>query len=179
MQIAVEILGASKVSVFLDTFPSETGKAILRALKRGTDSAATHAGRVVASDMGLKIGDVRKRVRVIPPTGETLAGELRGSLKRIPLIDFAKRSKVPHAFPATMPSGHRGIFVRSPLHSTRRGPKPNRSGLPIRELLGPSVGRVLSNHQGEILARGSEVFLKEFDRLLDRIIQGSAGVGDA
>lgn len=187
VQIAVEIDGASKVGVFLDAFPRETGKAILRALKRGTAAASTHANRVVSADMGLKVGDVRKRIRVVEPNGSTLEGQLRASFRRVPLIDFGAtgpdpsrgrgggvryrigtggRGRSPHAFIATMPTGHRGIFERK---TTKR--------LAIRELFGPSIGRVLSERQREILSRGSDAFLQELDRLLNRIIQG--GVSDA
>ncbi|MGI0149487.1 MAG: phage tail protein, partial [Thermoplasmata archaeon] len=132
MEISVQIEGASKVGVFLEAFPKETGKAILRALKRGTTSAATHANRVVSAEMGLKVGDVRKRIRVVEPRGETLTGEVRGSLKRIPLIEFGARGpepsrgrgggvsyrigsggrgRHPHAFITTVGS-HRGVFGR-------------------------------------------------------------------
>lgn len=189
MQISVEVQGASKVSVFLHAFPRETGRAILRALKRGTAAAATTAGRVVSSDMGLKVGDVRTRIRVTEPNGATLEGKLSGSLRRVPLIEFGAtgpepsrgrgggvsyrvgrgRGRATRAFIATVGTGrHRGVFERKATPRT-----------PIRELFGPSVGRVMSQHQGEILARGEEQFSKELDRLLDRIIQGSAGAIDA
>ena len=161
----------SKVDAFLDVFPKQTGIALLRALNRGTKSAATHANRVVAKDIGIKVGDARKRIRVKPPNGQTLEGELRASLERIPLIELKKRGqrRVPHSFTATMPGGHVGIFkrVRGSMH---RGPKLHE--LPIRELKGPSVGRVVDKHAREITAKSEAEFVKEFDRLLDRIIGG-------
>lgn len=186
MQISIEVQGASKVGVFLDAFPRETGTAILRALKRGTDAAATRAGRVISQDMGLKVGDVRKRIKVTDPNGTTLEGRIAGSLKRVPLIEFRAtgpepsrgrgsgvryaiqrgRGRAPNAFIATMRSGHRGVFQRK---TTKR--------LAIQELFGPSVGRVLSRHQSEITSVGQHEFEKELDRLLNRIIQG--GVGNA
>jgi hypothetical protein len=196
MQISVEVEGASKVSVFLDAFPRETGRAILRALRRGKEMAQTRANRVISQDMGLKVGDVRKRIRLIEPTAETLAYELRGSLKRIPLIEFGARGPEPsrgkgrgvsyrigsggrgrhaHAFITTVGS-HRGVFERKP-GASRRGPAPNRSQLPIKELFGPSIGRVMDKHRSEIVSVGESAFKNELDRLLNRIIQG--GVGDA
>ena len=148
---------------FIDAAPKKTSIALLRALKRGTKSARTHAARVVSKDIGLKVGDVRKRIRLKEPNGQTLTGELRADLKRIPLIKFkgGRKRRPRHAFVATMPTGHEGIFKR-------RG----RSRLPIRELFGPSVGRVFDLHRNEIMARGEEVVAAEIDRQLKRIFGG-------
>ncbi len=169
-----------RVGDYLDNFPKQTGIALLRATKRGTRAAQTTANRVCAKDMGLKIGDVRTRIRRKEPTGQTLTGEVRASLKRIPLIKFGARgpepsrgrgrgvtargkggrSRIPSAFIATMPTGHRGVFKRE---GTKRGP--------ISQLYGPSVGRVFVAHEGEIAARGEEQLLGELNRLLDRIME--------
>ena len=173
----------SKATTFLDAFPKQTGIALLRALKRGTKSAATHAGRVAAKDMGLKVRDARKRIKVKPPNGQTLTGEVHASLVRIPIIEFSAkgprpsrgrgrgvsyrigggRRTNPNAFIATI--GRReGVFERR-----------TRSRTPTRELFGPSVGRVVDRHAREITAKGVSEFEKEFDRLLDRILSGFGG----
>ncbi len=175
---------ASKATTFLNTFPRETSKAAFFALKRATKSAATLANRVVAKDMGLKVGAVRKRIKVIEPRGSNLIGMLRADPRRIPLIEFRAKGPEPSrgrgsgvtariggrsgrirsAFISTMPSGRRGVFKRT---GKRR--------LPIRELKGPSVGRVMDEHTREITARGQQVFETEFDRLLERILSGFGG----
>ncbi len=163
-----------KVSAALESAPKKVGIALLRSTKRGTKAAQTIAKRVVAKDMGLKVSDVLKYIRLKEPTAQTLCGELRASLKRIPLIKFGARggrggvryrgkggrSRHPHAFIAKMPTGHIGVFEREGTKS-----------LPIRQLYGASVGRVFSEHQGEILARGEEVVNAELDRLVDRIFE--------
>ena len=170
---------SKSVSDALDAAPRKTGIAILRALKLGTKSANTLAARLASKDMGLKVGDVKRQIRLIVPTGQTLTGELRVSLKRIPLIKFGARGpepsrgrgrgvtargkvgrkRYPHAFIATMPkTGHRGVFERE---ATTR--------LHIQERYGPSVGHVFIVHQGEILARGEFDTTKELSRQLDRI----------
>lgn len=161
VDVETKTLGA-----FLDAAPTKTSIALLRALKRGTKSARTHAARVVSRDMGLKVGEVRNRIRLKEPTGQTLTGELGGSLKRIPLIKLkgGRKRRPRHAFIATMPTGHEGVFKRA---GSKR--------LPIRELFGPSVGRVFDLHRGEIMARGEEVTTAELDRLLDRIFGASSG----
>ena len=168
------------LEVFLDAAPKKTSIALLRALKRGTKSAATHANRVAAKDMGLKVGDVRKRIRVKPPNGQTLSGELRPSLSRIPIIEFGAKGPRPSR------GRGRGISYRS---GSGRKTNPNaffatlgnregvheregRSRTPTRELFGPSVGRVVDLHRNEIMARGEEVVTAEIDRQLKRIFGG-------
>lgn len=160
-----------EVNALLESAPKKVGIALLRSLKRGTKSANTLAGRLVSKDMNIKAGEVRIRIRLKEPTDQTLTGELRASLKRIPLIKFGasassrgvrsrgKSGRIPHAFIATMPSGHEGVYERK---GTAR--------LPIRQLYGPSVGHVFIAHQGEILKRGEEVLTAELDRLVDRIM---------
>lgn len=164
-------IDSKKVDTAFEIFPKKAGIALLRALKRGTKAAKTKATSVVSKDMGLKASDVRNRIRVKEPTGQTLTGELRASLKRIPLIKFGASSsrrgvksrgtsgRIPRAFIATMPSGHEGVYERK---GTAR--------LPIRQLYGASVGHVFVAHQSEILKRGEEVVTAELDRLLDRML---------
>lgn len=158
-----------RVDDYLNVFPGRTGIALLRATKRGTKAAATMAKRVVAKDLDIKASDAQKAIRVIDPTGQTFTGEVRATLKRIPLIAFkARRWKtIRGAFIATMPASsegqsrrHRGVFKRE-----------RKRRLPIGELYGASVGHVFVKHQGEIAARGEEQLLGELNRLLDRIME--------
>lgn len=154
------------VSKFLDEAPRKTGVALLRALKRGTKSTGTDAGRVAAKDMGLKVSAAKKRIRVIEPTGQTLEGQVRVSLKRVPLIEFprakSRLKRIPGAFAATMPTGHEGVYKRA-----------GRSRLPIQQLFGPSVGRVVDAHRDEIVARADQVTTAELNRLLNRMLESN------
>ena len=169
-----------RVGDYLDNFPKQTGIALLRATKRGTLAANTLAASLVAKDTGLLVRDVKSRIRVKAPTAQTMAGELRANLRRIPLIKFkakgpepsrgrgkgvtagakGRRTTIPSAFIATMSSGHRGVFKRE---GKARGP--------ISQLYGPSVGHVFVKHESEIVARGEEQLLGELNRLLDRIME--------
>lgn len=175
MALKIEV-DSKKVAAALETAPKKTGIALLRALKRGTKSAKTAGKRLVAKDTGLRAADVAARIRITEPTARTLTGKLHADLKRIPLIKFGakgsepsrgrgrgvrtkKGTPLPHAFIATMPSGHRGVFSRA-----------GKSRLPIRQHFGPSVGRVFDNHREEIMARGEEVVIAELDRQLDRML---------
>ena len=163
--LSIEI-DTKPVATFLDAAPRKTGLAALRALKRGTKSTGTHAGRVAAKDTGLKVSAAKKRIRVIEPTGQTLEGQVRASLKRIPLIEFprakSRLKRIPGAFAATMPTGHEGVFKRA-----------GRSRLPIQQLFGPSVGRVVDAHREEIMARADRVTTAELNRLLNQILESN------
>lgn len=169
---------STRVEAWVKVAPKKFSLAALRALKKATKSAHTDSSRIVAKDTGLKVGEVRKRLRRIDPNGRTLAGAVLGSFRRLSLILFkakgpepsrgrgrvtarsgGKRAAIPHAFIATMKSGRRGVFKRK-----------GHSRLPVGELLGPSVGRVLDRNKAGIMLRGRKVFNSEFDRLLVRII---------
>jgi hypothetical protein len=122
-----------------------------------------------------------------------MTARLISSGARIPLIDFSARGpepsrgrgrgvsyklagaggRLPHAFIATMRSGHRGVFERSP-GGKRRGPKPERSQLPIHEKFGPSIA-VVFQHQipvGE--ARRAEVLVKNVQHEIEFALSRAA-----
>lgn len=167
-----------QVDQFLELSPKKTSLAVFRAIKRGTEAARTEAARAVSKDMGLKVGVVRKAINLTPPNYESLTGELRASLRRIPRYEFdAKgpnpsrgkgrgvtyrseggRKTVPGAFISTMPSGHTGVFKRK-----------GAGRLPIRQLYGPSIGRVFDRYRDRIAQTGSEAAEKELDRQLNRL----------
>jgi hypothetical protein len=124
--------------------------------------------RLVAADMQLKSSVVRDRIVITEATSNRLAARLDASLKRIPLIDFGAKGKepsrgkgrgvtaktvtriYPHAFIATMGSGHRGVFQR------KQGAK----RLPIFELKGASVGEVFSKYQADGTRAAEEALVK-------------------
>jgi hypothetical protein len=175
----------TNVSAFLGAFPVETSKAIQSAAVRSSKAMGTQANRVVSRDMGLKVGTVRSKLKPFGPRGPDLAWGVRASSKRIPLIEFGARGPEPsrgkgrgvtyksgrrgkgrqaNAFIATV-GAHRGVFKR----------KAGAGRLPIQQLFGPSVGRVLSEQQASVKARGQEVFEAELHRLLGRIIGQMSG----
>lgn len=167
----------------LEQAPKKAAQAIFRSVKRGTDAAHTHAGRIIAKQLGFQVGDAKKSVIKRDPTFATLAGELRASLRRIPLIKFkaqgpqpsrgkgrgvtyrigGKTKRIPTAFIATVGS-HKGVFRRL-----------GRSRLPIVELKGPSVGEVFRNNEDEILRRGAEQVVKEMRRQIGNILESGRG----
>jgi hypothetical protein len=152
----------------------------VRALNRAITSANVVMVRAIAGDLGVKQGTVKERIRIEQATPERLRARLYANAKRIPLIDFGAkgpepsrgkgrgvtvkgaggRRTIPNAFIATMKSGHRGVFQRVAGSSGRRGPAPNRSQLPIRELFGPSIWQVFKKYENVGLERGREALIK-------------------
>jgi hypothetical protein len=158
----------SQVLKNLRRLKSRFPKANARALNRANVSARTFMVKHVASDMGLKSGDVKAELVTREATEAKLSASLEVKGTRIPLIKFAARGPVPsrgrgrgvtarmpggagrypNAFIATMSSGHIGVFQR------RR-----RARLPIYELRGPSLPLVFAKFIPQGLAIGEAALI--------------------
>jgi Prophage minor tail protein Z (GPZ) len=175
-EIAISV-DTHAIEVTLTEQRGATAKAIPRALNRAIKTAATFAGREIAKDMGLKVGDAKRALTIREATVGRHEAALVASRKRLPLIAFGARGPEPsrgkgrgvtyrlgtggrgraeHAFLATMPGGHRGVYARS------RG-----SRLPIYELRGPSTGKVMEKLRPQILHVARDAFEKNFAHELE------------
>jgi hypothetical protein len=152
-------------------------QAIARSLNRAAVSARVVMVREIARDLSIKQGDVKIHHHEASPAKH--ATRLSASLKRIPLIKFGARGpepsrgrgtgvtartrtrRYPHAFIATMKSGHKGVFQR--MRTSR---------LPIRELFGPSIGHVFRKYRPLGLARAIESFNKNLQAELKFALRG-------
>lgn len=139
----------------------------VRALNRSASTARTGMTRLVAADMQLKVSTVRDRIAIENASPSKLSAVLRASMKRVPLVEFGAKGpepsrgkgrgvtaktgarRYPHAFFATMRSGHRGVFQRK-----------GKNRLPIDELRGASVGHVFSKYYEEGTRIAQEALLK-------------------
>jgi hypothetical protein len=121
-----------------------------RALNKTAASAKSTAVKALAKNIGLAQNKLRPCVQLrqaTPRCCDALLFVAKG--KRLPLITIDPKAKqgragvsyrggaglkrsIAHAFIATMPSGHRGVYAR----------KPSAGRLPIHELLGPSIDYV-------------------------------------
>lgn len=162
-------LDTSRMTRGFDALIAKSNLAIARALNRSIASAKTAMVRVVAQDMGLKSGDVRDRILIVEARPDQHVAQLKASAKRIPLIDFNARGpepsrgkgrgvtarmpggkgRCPHAFIATMKTGHRGVFQRRA-----------KSRLHIDELFGASIAYVFTKLRGVGEARAQEQLVK-------------------
>lgn len=160
---------AAKVTAKLQRLRTQTPIAVTRALNKSIASGRTVMAREMSRDLGLKVGDVRDQIKVIEASPTRLEAKLSASGKRIPLVAFGasgpepsrgkgrgvsyrlqgQRRRISSAFLATMPSGHRGVFLRKA-----------KGRLPIRELLGPSLPKVFIKFRPLGLARAGEQLRK-------------------
>lgn len=150
--------------------------AAARALNKSLTTARAVMARNISSDVGLKVGVVKEQIRTEAATKDTLTARLTVSGARMPLIDFHARGpepsrgrgrgvtarlkggkgRYPHAFIATMRSGHRGVFQRV-----------RRSRLPITELHGPSLPMVFQKHIPAGLEAGHTALAKNLQSELN------------
>lgn len=133
---------------------ADVPQAVSRSMNRAAASAVTAISRAVATDMRVQQRRVRDAVHVQPAQPTRLVVAVFASAKRLPLIAFGARGpepsrgrgsgvrattparRYPHAFIATMKSGHRGVFERKEKSRSRKKLKPGSPGLPIVELFG-------------------------------------------
>lgn len=150
--------------------------AIVRALNRSADSGKVTMVREMSRDVGLKVSDVRDQVTVSPAHTQRLAAQIMTTGKRIALEKFGAkgaipsrgrgngvsykigsiRKSLPNAFRARMPSGHIGVFERTPGKFMRSNPRRQA----IHEKFGPSLPHVFRKFRAVGLARMKEQLIK-------------------
>lgn len=176
-------VSAGAVHADLAAMPERTTKAMVRSLNRGINSGRTVMVQRISKDAGLKSKDVRDALPVTPATFNRPVARLATSLTRIPLIKFSARgpepsrgrgrgvsyriggsgrTRIANGFIATMPSGHRGVFVRDPIRKMRSNPKRQA----IVERRGPSLGHIFAKYRAEALGIAQEMFDRNFGREL-------------
>jgi hypothetical protein len=159
LNVKVDLSG---VTTTLAKVRDEYQKAVARALNKTATTARAQASREIREvGYGLKAGTIKDALNIRRATPGNLTAVITASSKPIPLIEFnARQTKsgvtvsvlngrqpVHGAFIATTQSGHRGVFVRVG-NTHKRVVKNGRrisTGLPIKELYGPSVGNALTN----------------------------------
>ncbi len=132
-----------EVRRLLRSVPKAWPKVASRGINKTLSTLRSRFVKRTSAQAGIKQKVIREHVRIKKATRSVLSGLLRLLGGRIPLIDLkarqdkkgvsytgrdGKRSSVPSAFIATMPSGHTGVFKRT-----------TGSRLPIQELFGPSL----------------------------------------
>jgi len=133
----------------------------------------------ITQDTGLPSKRVRDEIKISVVSGSTVQLQIAG--RRLPLVEFKARGpepsrgrgrgvsyrlpsgqgRDPHAFIATMPSGHRGVFKR-------RGT----SRLSIHELFGPSLVKVFEKFLPIGAARGQEALVANLKHEVDFVLSG-------
>lgn len=151
--------------------------AAARAINRTVQNVVTAMARVIAQSLRAKSGDVKKRITSTSATRTSLTARVSADNKPLPVIAFNARGpepsrgkgrgvsattrvgRYPHAFIATMRSGHRGVFQRV---GTPR--------LKIRELKEASVAAVWMHNEAVGQARGNEQLTKNLQHAVDYLL---------
>jgi hypothetical protein len=172
------VVDTSGVDAYLAGVRNGVPRAAMRAINRGLEATDTLAGRALAENLGLTQGTIRNRrygvFALDKATEARLIGYYAVRGARLPLTLFRPYQSakgvaynlpggqgfIPHAFLATMPSGHRGVFIRKHLAPTGK-----RNRLPIDERKGPSLPTVfVKQWRATIQARAIEATQTELDR---------------
>lgn len=138
-------------------------QATVRALNKMADQVKVQSAREVR-DAGytLKVSEIKRAMKVLRAAPGNMRATVVASGKPIPLINYGARQTakgvsvsvlkgrkvIAGAFIATMPSGHKGVFVREPGAKHKKvgkGSQASWHALPIRELYGPSIPDGLAN----------------------------------
>ena len=143
--------------------PGAVETATIRAMNRVLTQGRTAAVREIRSaGYGLRASDVRSGMQLVRARPGNLEAKIVARGRPIPLIRYGARQVkdgvsvnvrngrkvIQHAFIATMPTGHVGVYIRKDGAKHRkvtRGTRVVWTELPIRELYGPSVPDTLAN----------------------------------
>jgi hypothetical protein len=192
-QVGVRTNAGEVASQFADAARAMRDRATMRALNEVADQAKVAASRQIR-DVGykLKISAIKKGIEVKRATPANLRAAVIARGRPIPLIEYSARQTskgvsvsvlngrklIPGAFIVTMPSGHRGVFVReeNARHKKMRTRgKPSWHSLGIRELFGPAIPDAMANKE---VADAFERFVDQaFPAILDREFSFLAKLG--
>ena len=164
----------------------EAKKAIVRALNRAAKSVQVQAAREIReAGYNLKASRIKKALTVRQANANVLQAGIRAIGRPISLYEYGARSTskgvsvnvkggrklIKHAFIATMPTGHTGVFMRKPgVIQGKRGKMIQARALG-HELFGPAIPSMFVS---EIVTRAmtsklNEQFPKELDHELGRL----------
>lgn len=166
MAISVSVQGdmASLIADLRNTRQAVIDKALPFALNKTMDQVKTASARQV-KDVGynLKVSDIKKSLVQQRARPGALTASVTASGRPVPLGRYGARQTkkgvsvqvlngrkvISHAFIATMPNGHKGVFVRvgKGHKKVKKAGRVIMSGLPIKELFGPSLADAFANKQ--------------------------------
>lgn len=150
----------------LTRYIGDQQKAVIRALNKTAEQARTAASQEVRSaGYNIKASAIKKSFSIKRASSGNLVVTLKATGRPIGLINYGARQTksgvsvqvksgrkvLRHAFIATMPSGHKGVFERTGKQHKKviRNGKILRTGLPIKEMFGPSIPQSLANEAVE------------------------------
>lgn len=169
------------ISPRIDAFIPATKRAVMTAASMAGGEAIRYARaemtRQITARKAFKTGEVRDSLTIIYPSSkEVLVWRLRASNRAMPVFAFpgvrqtqqgvtvqikaGQNAAIPHAFIATMKSGHRGVFIRT-----------SKKRLPIRELYTSKIVNVFGDAVPAVVPLVQRKFDESFHRLLPLQVQ--------
>lgn len=165
------------ITAAMTRYVGEQQKAVVRALNKTAMQARTAAAvEVRSAGYNIKSSAIKKSFTIIRASRGNLVVILKATGRPIALVNYGARqgkngvsvqvktgrTVLRHAFIATMRNGHAGVFERkgNAHKKVMRNGKVFRSGLPIKELFGPSIPQSLANDSVEkaLMAKIREKF---------------------
>jgi hypothetical protein len=158
-------------------------KATVRALNKMGEQLVTAMSREVRRvGYNLKASVIKKGLRLRRASSGDLRVVVVASGRPVPLVNYSARQTskgvtvnvlkgrklISEAFIATMPSGHRGVYVREGEGKhvkVTKGGKVRWHQLPIRELFGPSVPDGVAN--AEVQQALAQLVEEKYPKLLE------------
>lgn len=210
MEVSYNEIDIQEFRTFLQLQKEESIRILSRAINRTLPGVRTDAVQEVYNVLALTKTTIRKYMRVVKrasPSDASAVFEIKSY--PIPLIHYqatkvkrgvsvrvlrgTPKSIIRHAFIATMPSGHTGVFWREenirgskwPVGITRTIPSwsdyPHREiRLPIRQLFGLAVPDVLDHgtHMEVVMAKVGDRYEKNLDHEYSYWLSQQAGLFD-
>ena len=186
MALNIHIEGFENVNRRVKEIDAAVDKAGRRAVGKVSTGARAEWARAIASEINLPVTQIKELIRIHPSDRAKIVIQVDSKnvsslgvgrrVRSLPVIIFGarqsktgvsftikrgQRKKVKSAFIATMPGGHKGVFVRT-----------SKKRLPIKELRTTSVEDVAMDKVPEIQAYADERLKKVFDSQLKYELNG-------
>jgi len=179
IEVLVDERKLKGIERMLAGIPRALPKVVTRALNKTATGARAETVREIAAQVIIKQAEIRRNIVLKRASWRYWVASLRIKGRRIPLIAFRARQtkrgatyqiartggrkKLPHAFLATMPSGHKMVAKRKGM-----------ARLPIRELRGPSVVGVFEGTRGlaaRLLGKANRRLAVEINRQIAVLLE--------
>ena len=169
-----------------EDLPKDITSGIVRAINRSAVTALNAVVKNISSNYNITSGNLKKLIRITKADRFKLSAILRFRQKSLGLIMFGarrtekgvsvkikrsggrqiRRAPSGGSFIATMPSGHRGVFVRTGVKSVMRsGRYKGKKREKIGELFGPSAADIFKSHRSYDIAE--KAFRKAFQKNIE------------
>jgi hypothetical protein len=154
IQVKIEKDSLRQAEFILRAIPRALPRVMMRAINRTVDTAATDLKRQVGQRLNVKLGEIARGIGKKKASRTNWSGHITARGYRFSLVGLKGtrqtrrgvsyrisasegRKLIESGFIQTMPSGHRGVFLRKDV-----------ARLPIGEARGPSIRRVIQETPG-------------------------------